>query len=57
VTRFSTCFLQLGEEKRTQLISMKRSGMFTSKRTMTNLTLSWWVIFIFKDSLGTCFFI
>jgi hypothetical protein len=40
VTKFSTCFLQLREEKRTQLISMKRSGMFTSKRTMTDLIFS-----------------
>ncbi len=55
VTRFSTCFLQLGEEKRTQLKSMKRSGMFTSKKTMTNLTLSWWAILIFKDSIGAYF--
>jgi hypothetical protein len=39
------------------LISMKRSGMFTSKRTMTDLIFSWWVILIFKDFLGACFFI
>ncbi len=54
-TKFYTCLLQIGRERRIPLINMNPHGILISGQRMGDLNLSWWWIQISKHSQDKCF--